>query len=204
MMDFLFNETVFQHFLLSQKGENLHEFKDFVFRLFDFVKLLGETNPNITQERKNYLRQILEQIRKVWHKPTLKAIINWGMNSQSIGADSILTEVDRQFINQYQSHKRMMASSLTGKNIQADSQREANFLLENGEFLTSEKALIKEGLSKEASNDERLMAVAMLDEADARYTQLDFEIKDMNIAESLIELDSILDSTAINNIDKKS
>ncbi len=194
LMDFLFNPTVYQHFLLSRKGENLHKFKNFNFLIFDVIQLLGET-----KERKAYIAQILEKIKQTWREPILKAVINWNMNPQVIGADSILTERDKRFINQYQARKKLFTDAGKGGKISASFQRTAKTLLENGKFTKEEKALIDKGMADDATDNDRLMAVAMLREADYRYTNFDFEAVNINLK---IKTANIKLTTLLNNLER--
>lgn len=176
LMDLLFNESVYQNFVLSNGGANMHKFSDFIFRLHSLVRGLAQTT-GLTKERQNYLNQIYEQIKQTMRKPTIKAILNWNMNPQKIGADSVLTEADKQFINQYQVLKNQGKEAAKGGKIKADYRRRVETLRDGSHFSESEKALIDKGLSDDATNKERLMAVLMLDLADDMFVNVDFENK---------------------------
>ena len=165
LMDLLFNETVYQHFLLSNKGKNLMLFKDFIFRLYNMVELLGKRN-KLTDERKAYLKQILEQIKETHRVPTMKAIINWNMNPQLIGADIILRKADKEFLNLYQSRKKVKNSILTEKKISSEYKALKKDILEKAWLTDAEKALIEEGSSPDAPIDKQVMALCLLDLAD--------------------------------------
>lgn len=139
LMDLFFNESVFQHFLLSESGKNLHEFKNLIFTLFSSIKFLGNKG---TQ-----LNNILEDIKQTWNKPLLKAIINWNMDMQKLGADILLSDADKAFINKYQVRKRMSVTAANGGAISSEHRRVARDLLERGEYTAEEKALIRHGLT---------------------------------------------------------
>ena len=154
-----------------------------------------ETGTKITQERKNYLNKVYEQIKQTMREPTIKAIVNWNMDPQLIGADSVLTEEDKNFIKQHQARKKIAKDALTDKKVSASYQRTAELLLEKGQFTDSEKELIKKGLADNASNDERLKSVAMLNQADYRYTNYDFEY-----AKNITESNAIIALSSLNTI----
>lgn len=177
LMDLLFNKTVFQHFLLSHKGENVNKFSDIIFRIHDRITSLIETNPNLDAERKAYLEQIYEQIKQTMREPTIKAIINWKMNPQLIGADSILTVEDRKFINWYQASRKTVTNSLKSGKIDAAYERRTSVLKEHSRFNKEEKNIVEKGLKDDATDNDRLQAILLLDLADERYTTIDFQQK---------------------------
>lgn len=183
LMDLLFNKTVYEAFLLSHKGERMHEFKSFIFRLHDIIKLLGEdkidadkrTTPATKAKKKAYLNTVYEQIKETMRIPTIKAILNWTMNAQLIGADSILTQADREYINAFQTRKRLAAKENKGA-VSSAYEHVVEEIIRDGHFTKSEMALIDKGLADNANNNDRLMALALLNTADARMTNYDFEI----------------------------
>ena len=71
LMDLLFNKSVYQAFLLSNAGKNMHEFKAFIFQLHEIVKDFGNRSKyhrqlfkgKQAQKRINMLNQIYEQIK---------------------------------------------------------------------------------------------------------------------------------------------
>lgn len=183
LMDLLFNKTVYEAFLLSHNGKRMHEFKSFIFRLQDIIKLLGEdkidadkrTTTATKAKKKAYLNTVYEQIKETMRIPTIKAILNWNMNAQLIGADSILTQADREYINAFQTRKRLAAKENKGT-VSSAYEHVAKDIIRYGHFTKSEMALIDKGLADNANNNDRLMALALLNTADARMTNYDFEI----------------------------
>lgn len=173
LMDFLFNESVYRSYLLSNKGKNMFKHKDVVFNILAYIDVLV-SEKGLSKEKQNYYKQIKEQIRKNWQKPTILAIINWNMDPQSIGADYILSERDRTFIKQYQTRKEQTKNAVSANNVSAAYLEDAKTLIENGSFTDEEKALIREGLDAPANSRERLVAILLLNEADRRYTTYDF------------------------------
>lgn len=112
LLDLLFNKSVFQSFLLSDNGKNAHDFKDWIFRLGSLV-----TMPSTNAERNQIVKQIYEQIQKTMREPMIKAILNWNMDMQAIGADSILTKADKEFIRAYQNKKKMALAATKSQRI---------------------------------------------------------------------------------------
>ena len=52
LMDLLFNKSVYQHFLLSNKGKNIFKFKDFIFRIHELIKAFGEIAPETNLQKR--------------------------------------------------------------------------------------------------------------------------------------------------------
>lgn len=169
LMDLFFNESVFQHFLLSESGKNLHEFKGLISSLFVSMKLSGKQDIQLTN--------ILKDIKKVWRVPLMKGVLNWNMDLQKIGADGILSEADKNFINKYKIRQRMSIAAAKGGPIASNYRRIVKDLIENGKFLDKEKTLIEKGLKNSASTEDRLKAVMLLNFADDRYIDFDFDHK---------------------------
>lgn len=180
LMDFLFNESVFKAFLLREGGKNLHEFKNIVFRIFDmikdaatsskYLKLEGKTLAEV-EKRKKVLQDVLAKIQKTWRRPTILAILHWNMKAQEIGADRILTaKTDRDFIkrieNARQAHKD---AAKPGTRVSSDYRRHADDIVEiipsyvDNELGKQIHEAIERGLAPNATNNQRLEAVALLD-----------------------------------------
>ena len=141
LMYFLFNESVFQAFLLSKNGKNVFEFKDFIFRIHDTIKRAGDIKINTdkrfsekTKElRKAYLNKVYEDIKNTMRKPILKAIFNWNVDPVSVGADSVLTDADKDAIQQYQARKNVFNQAKTGK-ISSEFEYLVKDILREGKF----------------------------------------------------------------------
>jgi len=183
IMDLLFNKSVYQAFLLSKVGKRdagAMAFKKFIFRMHDIVKETitrsGATNwrGKPSQKRINFANQIYEQIKETMREPTIKAILNWNLDPQLIGADNVLTKTDHEFINQYQARKRTLGSAVDGK-ITSAFKNIANVIMHHASFDDTERAIVEKGMTDEATTAERLLAVALLNEADSRMTTYDFE-----------------------------
>ena len=181
LMDLLFNKSVYQAFLLSNAGKNMHEFKAFIFQLHEIVKELGQRSKyhqqlfkgKQAQKRINMLNQIYALIKETMREPTIKAILNWHIDPQVVGADSVLTARDRQVINQYEQRHRILNGTGTDhsayKNLAED-------IIANANFNDEQLALIRKSLDGTATIDEDIEARALLDEADMRMTMYDFEV----------------------------
>ena len=181
LMDLLFNKSVYQAFLLSNAGKNMHEFKAFIFQLHEIVKDLGQRSKyhqqlfkgKQAQKRINMLNQIYAQIKETMREPTIKAILNWHIDPQVVGADSVLTERDRQVINQYEQRRRVLSSTGTDRSAYENL---AEDIIAAGHFTEDELALIHKSLDGTATIDEDTEARALLEEADRRMTKYDFEV----------------------------
>lgn len=184
MMDLLFNKSVYQAFLLSNGGKNVHEFKHFIFQLHEIVKDLASRSKyhqqlfkgKQAQPRINMLNQIYEQIKETMREPTIKAILNWHFDPQTIGADSVLTQRDREVINKYEQRRRVLANATkTGKDMSA-YENLVEDIIANADFNDEELALVRKSLDGTATIDEDTEARALLEEADRRMTRYDFDI----------------------------
>lgn len=181
LMDLLFNKSVYQAFLLSNAGKNMHEFKAFIFQLHEIVKDLGQRSKHHqqlfkgkqAQKRINMLNQIYAQIKETMREPTIKAILNWHIDPQAVGADSVLTERDRQVINQYEQRRRVLSSTGTDRSAYENL---AEDIIANADFNDEELALVRKSLNGTATIDEDTEARALLEEADRRMTRYDFEV----------------------------
>lgn len=195
LMDLLFNKSVYQAFLLSNAGKNMHEFKAFIFQLHEIVKDLGQRSKyhqqlfkgKQAQKRINMLNQIYAQIKETMWEPTIKAILNWHIDPQVVGADSVLTERDRQVINQYEQRRRVLSSTGADRSAYENLKED---IIAKADFNDEELALVRKSGTGELSIDEETEARALLEEADRRMTRYDFEISPKY---SLVE--SFLDRT---------
>jgi hypothetical protein len=183
LMHFLFNESVFQAFLLSQNGKNVFEFKDFIFRIHDTIKRAGDIkidtdkrfNEKTKELRKAYLNKVYEDIKNTMRKPILKAIFNWNVDPVSVGADSVLTDADKDAIQQYQARKNIFNQAKTGK-ISSEFEYLVKDILREGKFSDEEKEYIEKGLKDDASQYDRLNSLGMLECADKLVTTYSFQI----------------------------
>lgn len=181
VMDLLFNETVYEVFLLSNAGKNVHEYKNFIFQLHEIIKDLANRSKyqqqqfkgKQSQARINLLNKIYEQIKNTMRKPTIKAILNWSFDPQAIGADSVLNDADRQFINAYKQRQRILNGTDTNRSAYENL---AEDIIANADFNNEELALVRKSLDGTATTDEDTEARALLDEADRRMTRYDFEV----------------------------
>ena len=164
LLQFLFNPSVYQAFILSRNGEYLRKHKRFVFRMHNFIKAMM-SDTKLTQEQKNILNKIYAEIVKTEREPTIKALINWGMDYNDVGAAAILTQEDKQFL------KRVAAEKQKGQNIVGKEKKVGDFLFEEsdliryGNFTEEELAIIRQGRSDKATPVEKLRAVLLLNAA---------------------------------------
>ena len=169
LLQFLFNPSVYQAFILSRNGEYLRKHKRFVFRMHNFIKAMM-SGTKLTQEQKNILNRIYAEIVKTEREPTIKALINWGMDYNDVGAAAILTQEDKQFL------KRVAAEKQKGQNIVGKEKKVGDFLFEEsdiiryGNFTEEELAIIRQGRSDKATPVEKLRAVLLLNAASNNLT----------------------------------
>lgn len=184
LMDFLFNESVYQGFLLSNNGANFHKFTSFIFRIHEMIRLRAEKkimeDKRLTEKtraaRKNYLyNDIYVRMKKAMRTGTLKAILNWNIAPQDVGADLVLNEDDLRYVNIYQTRKRLLKEGVKTGKVTMAYRNVVEDILREGQFNEEELDIINTGLRDDASDHERLLAVALLDAADDAMTVLDFD-----------------------------
>ena len=164
LLQFLFNPSVYQAFILSRNGEYLRKHKRFVFRMHNFIKAMM-SDTKLTQEQKNILNKIYAEIIKTEREPTIKALINWGFDYNDVGVAAILTKEDKQFL------KRVAAEKQKGQNIVGKEKKVGDFLFEEsdliryGGFTEEELVIIRQGRSDKATPVEKLRAVLLLNAA---------------------------------------
>lgn len=184
LMDFLFNESIYQGFLLSNNGANFHKFTSFIFRIHEMIRLRAEKkimeDKRLTEKtraaRKNYLyNDIYVRMKKAMRTGTLKAILNWNIAPQDVGADLVLNEDDLRYVNIYQTRKRLLKEGVKTGKVTMAYRNVVEDILREGQFNEEELDIINTGLRDDASDHERLLAVALLDAADDAMTVLDFD-----------------------------
>lgn len=181
LMDFLFNKSVYQAFLLSNAGKNMHEFEAFIFQFHDIMQDIASKSKyhqqlfkgKQAQKRINMLNQIYEQIKETMREPTLKAILNWHIPPQAVHADSVLTPRDRQVVNQYEEWRRTLNGTGTDRSAYENLKED---IIAKADFNDEELALVRKSGTGELSIDEEIEARALLEEADRRMTRYDFEV----------------------------
>ena len=172
LMNLFFNENMYQAFLLSNSGENLHEFKHLIMGLPETIRALAKDYAD-SSEKKVQLENLFNDMRAAMREPTMVAILNWNYEPQMIMADLILDPADLELIQQKKGRERTITQGEGGA-----YQRLAKDLLKMGDFTDEEKAFIQRTLDDpNASDRDRLVVQAMLDEADRRYTTSDFSMR---------------------------
>ena len=165
LMDFLFNESVFEAYLLSENGKNMFANKGLIFNIPAFIDILAQEK-GVTEEKANYLKQIKERIYSTWKKPMMKAIVNWNLNMQELGADYVLKPRDRQFIVQYEEWKRQNQNAVKSAKVSSQYAETADFLLQTlkakNMLSADDIQAVRDGLKAPAYSNERLQAVAIL------------------------------------------
>ena len=196
MMQFLFNKSVYQAFLLSQDGRNLHDFGQFVAGIYKLVEgyvdasgWLKRKNDEFYKDRVKTYKKMLKKMKAAMREANLKAILNWHIEAETIYADVVLDDTDREFIQFIEARRRMHKNAATGT-VTSAYQNLAEDLIENGSFTDEEKAFIRHGLyDKSATENERIEAVMMLDYADLSTATNDFAYNAIKHSITVIEKD---------------
>ena len=166
LMDTLFNEAVFQNFLL----QNIHKFVDkdtkqnLLFKLADLFRDLSNNYAKKDTLRQKMLAKIYDKIKQTMRVPVLKACINWGLDPQIAGvANGILNPTDLKYINQYKAHKMVVLGENTSRyyHVRDEILNRAN----PPQFV---RDAIEKGSRPEASKAEQLTAHLLLDILDMR------------------------------------
>jgi hypothetical protein len=114
LMNFFFNSSFYQAFILSNSGKNIHTHKKNIFVLYNFLFEQGKEWLKMSTGTKGYIHtqhvfnRIIGEIKKTWRDPTMKAIINWGLSAEELKADEVLSSRDLEFINLITDHKRIL------------------------------------------------------------------------------------------------
>lgn len=164
-MELLFNESVFQAFLLSNKGENLHAFKKILFTIPNILSLY-ETEASLTEKQRAYAKKTVEQIKQVWRKSIIVAVLNWNMGAemQALGIDSLLSEADRKYIARFTAKREQNKAVLNGT-VPSAYRRRLDNILESKMFNDEQRQWIRENIDNKDVNI-RVQAITMADIAD--------------------------------------
>lgn len=165
ILDTLFNEAVFQNFLLK----NIHKFEadsniNILFTLAGLVQDLGKKYAKNYKNRNTLLDKLYERIKQTMRIPVLKAVVNWDMNPQISGADEVLSPRDMEFINQ---RKAREAVILTGEERSAYAHVRDEILAKNPDLPPFIKDIIDKGSQEKASKRDKLAARIILDVLDS-------------------------------------
>lgn len=174
LMEFLFNKTVYQAFLLSQDGKNLHDFGHFVAGIYNLVKAYTEASGWVEQKDKDgkpfkdrvgVYKKMLNKMRKTMREANLKAILNWNVDPETIAADVVLTDVDREYIVLYKKHREMIAKAVYN-GVTSAYQHSIAAIKANGGYTEQELTLIDDGLKDDATPRQKLLSRLLLDHGD--------------------------------------
>ena len=107
LLDFLFNPTVSQKFILSNDGANAKKFGKFIARMDTIVKNAASVYP-LDKAKQNMLKSMVQKAKETMRIPCMKAVLTWGIDEGIIMGSSIFTDADKQFILQYRANKTAM------------------------------------------------------------------------------------------------
>lgn len=173
LINFLFDTNTYTYFLLKNNGSNLHNFMSNVFNIYKLIDNILQENDSA--EGKNYIKQIKERIRRAMRPATLKAVLNWNLDPQEVGADAILIADERVFVNLYQQKQERAKRALKPGKVSNEYAEDAEILIKKAKcFDKRDEAWLRRGLAPDATNDERLMTVAALNIADVIYEGVDY------------------------------
>ena len=176
LMHFLFNSSFYQAFILSDGGRNLHKYEKLLFSIYRAVRSEGKSwlelrkdddAPEFAKEKNTFARMNRE-IKKAWRDPTMKAIINWNLEPQALGADSVLNERDLEFINRIQDRRRIL-NNFGGSSADRSAHRHLReqIVESTGRYLTPEElAVIERAEQPGASAIDKVQALVILDRED--------------------------------------
>lgn len=163
VIDTLFNEAVFQNFLL----DNIHNFVNkkginILFTLANVINNLGKKYAKKYKNRNALLEKIYEKIKETMRRPILKAVINWNMDPQLSGATRILPPTDIEFINQRKARDVVIKGSETSAYYHVRDE----ILAKNTNIPQYLKDAIDAGSKPDATAGEKLQAHLILDYLD--------------------------------------
>ena len=167
ILDTLFNEAVFQHFLLT----NIHKFVDkdtkvnYLFGLAYVIKALSKEYVKDDPLKKQLLDKIYNKIKQTMRRPIMKAVINWNMDPQIAGATDVLNQTDMQYINAYMARKAT---------LQGGTSKSAYFNLREKimpRLLPYEREIVEKADRENASIQDKLLAMFILDNTDMSISQ---------------------------------
>lgn len=182
ILDTFFNEAVFQHFLLQYVKANDSKYKsgsgkNFFFQFGKMVELISKEYAK-SDEKKLLLNQIVQQMKQTMRRPILKAVINWHMDPQLSGADSVLTPKDLQFVNAYFARKNAIKNTSSSAYYHVKDQ-----ILEQYDLPDDVKNVVELGEKSDATDVQKLQARLILDIIDMTYN--DVEMTDYVIYEHM-------------------
>lgn len=164
VIDTLFNEAVFQNFLL----DNIHNFVDkngvnVLFTLANVINTLGKKYAKKYNNRNALLEKIYDKIKETMRRPILRTVINWNMDPQLSGATRILPKADVEFINQRKARDAVIKGSETSAYFHVRDE----ILAKYPQLPQGIKDIIAKGSQKSASNRDKLTARIILDTLDS-------------------------------------
>lgn len=170
VIDLLFYPSVYQAFLLYDRGKNFHTHAANLTNLHKTILDIGYGKISLDKRlsektktaRKAYISQLIDQIKKdTMRKPIIVAAVNWGIDPQKIRADGILNNEDKQFIRSKITRRDVIRKAAKGGPITAEYRNLAEDILPK--VPESIRASVEHGLSDEATVFERAEAVCILD-----------------------------------------
>ena len=178
LMNFFFNSSFYQAFILSNGGKNVHTHQKNIFLLYNFLFEQGKEWLKTHIHDQQVFNHIVGEIKKTWRDPTMKAIINWGLSPEALRADEVLSPRDLEYINLMADHKRVLH---TMGNVGSPAERSAHvhlvdtILKEKGHLLPDDcRAVIERAQQPNASDNDITMARILFDILDVYVSRTSF------------------------------
>lgn len=187
VIDTLFNEAVFQNFLL----DNIHNFVDknginILFTLANVINTLGKKYAKKYNNRNTLLEKIYDKIKETMRRPILRAVINWNMDPQLSGATRILPPTDIEFINQRKARDVVIKGSETSAYYHVRDE----ILAKYPQLPQGIKDIIDKGTRPDATNTDKLQAHLILDLLDRKI--FNPAVNDVRIANNFVHARKLL------------
>lgn len=205
LMNFMFNPSVAQGFILKENGKYLHRYSEFIFNLQNILSLEGS---KLNAENKAYLEQIVQLIKNNLRIPTIKAIINWNIDPQTVHADTILDRADREFVKKWQVRKNLNGKVLNNE----DSPQISRYIAQKSrilDFIEQQKGgeeiaeYVREHINDKPTSDTYKNAFLILEYYDRFMPKTQAEINNIPIIYNVYNNNQLLglnDETDINDI----
>ena len=136
--------------------------KEFISKLRTDIKAVFKNNKTteISDYKKERLKAVTDAMIKAMRPGTLKAIVNWGFDPQLIGAQVILNDKDKQFIQAYKTRREVLRGGGTRSAYKHLEEQLMPYIPEKFQ------EIVQRGLDAPADSPDRLQAIAILDWTD--------------------------------------
>lgn len=168
LMNFMFNKTVFQAFLLSRTDDNIHQFKDVIFSLYNMTreKIIESGYLNWhgkpSKKRDAMFADIMKQMRETMREPMMVAILNWNFDPQAINATEVLTKKDLEVIRAYKVEKNVIKNGIIDGHTSAAYDAKIKDVKSTINLTEEQWALVDKGLEEGASDRDKVISTYLI------------------------------------------